>query len=133
LTGVADDPSPVLVLEEVEVEVVVLALCEVAVMPGMVAALTAPNTPTPASAPTAAPVVSRLSRRNAASRARILFWVLVSMALVLTRPLKHLLEEAETLLRAVNPGDTRIRQSDAGFLQLPNPHWTVGCGLSLTQ
>jgi hypothetical protein len=79
------DPSPVLV----EVEVVVLALCEVVVMPGMVEALTAPNTPTPASAPTAAPVVSRLSWRSAASRARILFWMLVSMASVLTRPLKR--------------------------------------------
>jgi hypothetical protein len=118
---VADDPSPVLVLVDVDVEVVVPALCGVVVMPGMVAALTAPNTPTPASAPTAAPVVSRLSKRNAASRARILFLVFVSMALVLTRPLKHLLEEAETLLRAVKPGDTRIRQSDAGFSSTPEP------------
>jgi hypothetical protein len=84
---VDDDPSPVLV--DVGVEVVVLALCEVVVMPGMVDALTAPKTPTPASAPMAAPVVSRLSRRNAASRARILSWVLPFMASVLTRPLKR--------------------------------------------
>jgi hypothetical protein len=89
---VDDDPSAVPVLEdeeELDVEVVVLALCEVVVMPGMVEAPTAPNTPTPASAPTAAPVVSRLSRRKAASRARILFWVLVSMTPVLTGPLKR--------------------------------------------
>lgn len=44
-------------------------------VPGTVAALTAENTPTAASAPSAAPVVSRLSRRMASSRARILAWV----------------------------------------------------------
>lgn len=116
MTGVDDDPSPVLV--DVDVEVVVLALCEVVVMPGMVEALTAANTPTPASAPTAAPVVSLLSRRKAASRARTLFWVLVSMAPVLTRPLKPLLEEAEILLRAVEPG---VMPHSIDLLTVPPP------------
>ena len=43
---------------------------EGAVVPGMVAALTALKTPTPATAANAAPVVSRWSRLRAASRAR---------------------------------------------------------------
>ena len=42
---------------------------EAEVVPGIVAALTAPKTPTPATAASAAPTVSRLSRRTAASRA----------------------------------------------------------------
>ena len=44
-------------------------------VPGMVAALTTAKTPTPANAPIAAPAVSRLRRRIASSRARILAWV----------------------------------------------------------
>jgi hypothetical protein len=92
LTGVVDDPNPLLELDEIEVEVeadvAVLAVCDV-VVPGMVDALTAPSTPTLASAATAAPVVRRLSRRNAASRPWILCWVLLSMAPVLSRPLKR--------------------------------------------
>jgi hypothetical protein len=41
-------------------------------VPGTVAALTAPSTPTPANAPIAAPNVSRSSKRNASSRERTL-------------------------------------------------------------
>jgi hypothetical protein len=43
--------------------------------PGIVLALTAPSRPTPMTAQMAAPVVSRLRRRMAASRARTLDWV----------------------------------------------------------
>jgi hypothetical protein len=82
VTGVDDEPSPVVELDEVELEVAVLAVCDVVVAPGIVYALTAPSTPTPASAPAATPVVSRLSMRNAASRARSLFWVLLSMGVM---------------------------------------------------
>jgi len=80
VTGVVVDWSPdeVLVEEEEEEEV---AVVEVLVAPGIVCALTAPKRPTPTSALTAAPVVSRLRRRIAASRARTLSWIvsLVSM------------------------------------------------------
>ena len=68
-------------LVEVDEEVVdVLAVAPLAV-PGIVWALMAPRTPTPTSALTAAPVVSRLRRRMAASRARTLSWIvsLISM------------------------------------------------------
>ena len=41
-------------------------------VPGMVAPLTTAKTPTPANAPMAAPAVSRLRRRMASSRERIL-------------------------------------------------------------
>jgi len=113
LTGVDEDPSPLVELDEVEVavevEVILLVVGDV-VVPGMVDALTAPRTPTLANAATAAPVVRRLSRRNAASRARILSWILLSMAPVLTRPLKRPLEQAETLLRAAELGDIRIHR-----------------------
>jgi hypothetical protein len=82
LTGVADvcNPDVVLVDDEDEDDVVEVAEEEV-VMPGTVCALMAPSAATPTSALTAAPVVSRLSRRIAASRARTLSWVvsLVSM------------------------------------------------------
>jgi hypothetical protein len=71
VTGVVDDCSPedellVEVEDEMVVEVLAVALLEA---PGMVLALIAPNRPTPARALTAAPVVSRLRRRMAASRA----------------------------------------------------------------
>src|SRR6266850_2109272 len=80
LMGVDDEPSPdVEDVDEAELEVAVLAVCELVVAPGMVDALTAPSTPTPASAPTPTPVVKRLSRRNAASRARTLSWVFLFM------------------------------------------------------
>jgi hypothetical protein len=83
VTGEEDEPSPVVALDDDEVEVAVLAVCEVVEVPGMVDALTAPSTPTPASAPTATLVVSRLSMRIAASRARILSWVFLSMGVSL--------------------------------------------------
>jgi len=84
VTGVLDDCRPddeVLVEDEEEVEVVEVLAVEVLVAPGIVWALTAPSTPTPTSALTAAPVVSRLRRRRAASRARTLSWIvaLISM------------------------------------------------------
>lgn len=66
--------------DEVEVAELLAGVAEV--LPGMVAALTALNSPTPATAAKAAPTVRRLSRRIAASRARIrrsVAWVL-SMA-----------------------------------------------------
>ena len=71
MTGVVDVASPdeVLVAEEDEAVAV-----EVAV-PGIVLALMAPKRPTPMTALMAAPVVSRLRRRMAASRARTLVWV----------------------------------------------------------
>jgi hypothetical protein len=69
--------------ELVELDVKVLEV-EV-VVPGIAYALIAPSTPTPTTALTAAPVVRRLSRRIAASRARTLAWVvsLVSMGAIL--------------------------------------------------
>jgi hypothetical protein len=83
VTGVVDDCSPdeVLVEDEEEDEVVEVLAVELLVVPGIVFALNAPNRPTPTSALTAAPVVSRLRRRMAASRARTLSWVvsLISM------------------------------------------------------
>jgi hypothetical protein len=69
--------------ELVELDVEVLEV-EV-VVPGIVYALIAPSTPTPTTALTTAPMVRRLSRRIAASRARTLAWVvsLVSMGAIL--------------------------------------------------
>jgi hypothetical protein len=79
VTGVVEELSPdeVLVDDEDEADVV-----EVVVVPGIVLALMAPKRPTPMTALIAAPVVSRLRRRMAASRARTLAWVvsLFSMA-----------------------------------------------------
>jgi hypothetical protein len=76
VTGVVEELSPdeLLVVDDDEAEVVVV--------PGIVLALMAPNRPTPMTALIAAPVVSRLRRRMAASRARTLAWVvsLFSMA-----------------------------------------------------
>jgi hypothetical protein len=72
VTGVVEELSPdeVLVDDAAEAEVV-----EAVVVPGIVLALMAPNRPTPMTALIAAPVVNRLSRRMAASRARTLAWV----------------------------------------------------------
>jgi hypothetical protein len=75
--GDACSPDELLVEDEVEVLEV-----ELLVDPGMVCALIAPNTPTPIRALAAAPVVSRLRRRIAASRARIRAWI---MSLASTR------------------------------------------------
>jgi hypothetical protein len=66
-------------LDDVAVEVLAVAVVEV---PGMVCAPIAANTPTPRSALKAAPVVSRLSRRMAASRARTLACVVSSCSIV---------------------------------------------------
>lgn len=83
MTGVVEvlSPDDVLAVEDDEVEALVV--------PGIVFALIAPNRPTPMTALIAAPVVSRLRRRMAASRAPILAWVvsLFSMAQVLPSPL----------------------------------------------
>jgi hypothetical protein len=82
VTGVVDDCSPEdeLLVEvededDVAVEVLAVALLEV---PGMVFALIAANRPTPTRALTAAPVVKRLRRRMAASRARTLACIVSS-------------------------------------------------------
>ena len=79
-TGVEDDGT----VDEAEVDEDELALVAdvvavVDVVPGIVYALTAVSMPTPATAANAIPVVSRLSRRIAASRARTLDCVLASM------------------------------------------------------
>ena len=81
------------VLDEVEVlEVVELAVWveeeEEELSPGIVAALTALKTPTPATAANAAPVVSRWSRLRAASRARTRsdVWLVRSMVKSLGKP-----------------------------------------------
>jgi hypothetical protein len=83
VTGVVDDCSPdeVMVVEEDE-DVVELLAVEVLAVPGIVWALTAANTPTPTSALTAAPVVSRLRKRMAALRARTLSWIVSSISMV---------------------------------------------------
>jgi hypothetical protein len=79
LIGVVDVCSPDVELVDNEDEADVVEVVEEAVvMPGIVCALMAPSAATPTSALTAAPVVNRLSRRIAASRARTLSWV-VSM------------------------------------------------------
>ena len=65
-----------------EVDDVAVSLdAEVELVPGMVAALTAPKIPTPATAAKAAPKVRRLSSRIAASRARtrMAVWSVLSM------------------------------------------------------
>jgi len=131
VTGVDDDPSPAVELDEVEVEldVAVLAVCEVVPVPGMVEALTAPSTPTPAMADTAAAVVRRLSSRIAASRARILSCVFpfmgVSFAAGSETSLRGSWDLAENRragpipasdrpMRVCLSSQSRIGQSDAG-------------------
>lgn len=76
MTGVVDAwrPDEVLVDED-DVELVETVAVEPVVVPGIVRALTAPKRPTPMTALTAAPVVIRLRRRRAASRARTLSWI----------------------------------------------------------
>jgi len=80
-----EEDEDVDVLDEVEVlevaEVAVSLDAEEELVPGMVAALTAPKTPTPATAANAAPNVRRLSSRIAASRARtrMAVWSVLSM------------------------------------------------------
>jgi hypothetical protein len=78
VTGVVDVAKPDEVLVDEDDEAVAV---EVVAVPGIVLALMAPKRPTPMTALMAAPVVSRLRRRMAASRARTLAWVvsLVSM------------------------------------------------------
>jgi hypothetical protein len=86
VTGVVVVDSPEEVDDDdVELEVVDVLAVELLVVPGIVLALMAPNRPTPMTALIAAPVVSRLRRRMAASRARTLAWVvsLVSMGVSL--------------------------------------------------
>jgi hypothetical protein len=74
-TGVDDDGTvdeAAAELDKDELELVADVLAVVEVVPGIVYALTAVSIPTPATAANAIPVVSRLSRRIAASRARTL-------------------------------------------------------------
>ena len=80
MTGVVDDWSPD--EEDVDVAVVAVVAVDVVEVPGIVCALIAPSTPTPTSALTAAPVVSRLSSRMAASRARTLSWIVSLISMV---------------------------------------------------
>ena len=67
---VVDSPDEVEVLDELDA-VAPEAEVEDEVVPGIVAALTALNAATPATPTSAAPTVSRWSRRRAASRARM--------------------------------------------------------------
>lgn len=83
VTGVADDCRPVEVEME-DVEALAVAPDDVAAVPGIVYALTAPRRPTPAIAPKASPAVIRLSILVAASRARILLSVMSPFSMVLT-------------------------------------------------
>jgi hypothetical protein len=71
---------------DVDVEPEGVVACVVDETPGIVLALTAPSRPTPAIAPKTRPAVSRLSIRVAASRARILVAVVVSISMVLRLP-----------------------------------------------
>ena len=80
MTGVVDDWSPD--EEDVDVAVVAVVAVDVVEVPGIVCALIAPSTPTPTSAVTAAPVVSRWRRRIAASRARTLSWIVSPVSMV---------------------------------------------------
>jgi hypothetical protein len=82
VTGVVIVASPDEVEDDAEVEEDDALAVEVLALPGIVLALIAPNSPTPATALIAAHVVRRFRRRMAASRARTLAWVvsLVSMA-----------------------------------------------------
>jgi hypothetical protein len=72
MTGVVDVCSPDELLVEVDDEAVGV---EMLAVPGIVYAPIAPSRPTPTTALTAAPAVSRFSRRIAASRARTLSWI----------------------------------------------------------
>jgi hypothetical protein len=67
-----------------DVPVVAVAPVEVAAVPGIVYALTAPRMPTPAIAPNAMPAVRRLRVLVAASRARILESVMFSFSMIPT-------------------------------------------------
>ena len=85
MTRAVDDCSPdddVLVEDEDDVAVVAVVAAAVLEVPGIVCALIAPSTPTPTSAVTAAPVVSRWRRRIAASRARTLSWIVSPVSMV---------------------------------------------------
>jgi hypothetical protein len=66
------------------IDVLAVAPEEVAVVPGIVEALTAPRMPTPAMAPKARPAVSRWSILVAASRAWILPFVMFSLSMIPT-------------------------------------------------
>ena len=68
LTLPAERPLDELVIDDAVDELELLAVVEEA-LPGIVAALTAPNSATPAKPATATAAVSRLSSRRAASRA----------------------------------------------------------------
>jgi hypothetical protein len=86
LTGVGEAWTPVEEVPEVDevlpelVGVLAVAPEEVAVLPGMVDALTVPRMPTPARAQNASPAVRRFSILVAASRA----WILLSVVLPLS-------------------------------------------------
>jgi hypothetical protein len=79
VTGVVDVCSPDELLVEDDDEAVEV---EVLAVPGIVYAPIAPSRPNPTTALTAAPAVSRLSRRIAASRARTLSWIMSSLSMV---------------------------------------------------
>ena len=80
-----DDEPEELVFDVALVDAVVDDWFDDADVPGMVAALSTANTPTPANAPSAAPVVKRLRRRIAASRDRILAWVGCSCSITMRK------------------------------------------------
>ena len=89
LTGVGEAWRPLEVdVEVVPEDVAVLAVApeDVAAVPGIVYALTAPRRPTPATAPKASPAVRRLSVLVAASRARIRLSVMFLFSMIPTLP-----------------------------------------------
>lgn len=101
------NPDEVVVEDDVDDEVVdadEAVAVEVLGVPGIVLALMAAKRPTPRSELIAAPVVSRLSRRMAASRARTLACVvsLASMAVSLDVASKSALRESWELAVTFN-------------------------------
>jgi len=104
-TEVEDDDRPEVLPVEVEPDdVVVLAVApvELVVVPGIVYALTAPRSPTPATAPKANPAVRRLSVLVARSRAWIRLSVMLSFSMIPMWPaaLNASCEKRGSLLRS---------------------------------
>jgi len=110
VTGEVDVPSPDDVLVDEDDEADVLEALELVAVPGSVFALMAPNRPTPMTALMAAPVVSRLRRRRAASRARTLAWVvsLVSMVVSLDAASKSRLRGSWDIAEKNGAGRTLV-------------------------
>jgi hypothetical protein len=107
--------------DELEVEVDALAVApedEEAETPGIVSALTVPNTPTPATAAKAMPAVIWFSRDSARSRA----WTLAFADFVLSMAVR-VLSATQSSLRATWEGAEKLRPNQIGnltFNRLPD-------------